>query len=320
MLAAWIVLGATVLSGCGQETGHSSGTPANHETPQRPLEPQLCAHVNIKKETAAPTCTLAGEEKTVCADCGQTVEETVLPATGHKQVSETTKQATCTQTGEERQVCELCAEVLGESVTVPSLGHEFREAGEEKATCETDGARHSKCARCGQVRTEVLPVLGHEFRAATCQQPQVCTVCGAQQGEPAAHAWAVKYSVGVPECEVCGTKYTFPLEITSNIPFTMSVGGKRVSVNHMEYEVQARQGSFSEGDGGTLAILVKGIASGACTITKQFKLYAPDGTEIPDNRETHNPTTPTCDGSFEEYFFYDLPECRGTYSFKVSAR
>lgn len=320
MLAAWIVLGATVLSGCGQETGHSSGTPANHETPQRPLEPQLCAHVNIKKETAAPTCTLAGEEKTVCADCGQTVEETVLPATGHKPVSKVVKQADCTRTGEERQVCELCAEVLGEPVTVPALGHEFRAAGEDKAACETDGARYSKCARCGQVRTEVLPALGHEFRAATCTQPGVCTVCGVQQGEPVPHAWTVKYAVGVPECEMCGTKYTFPIEIKSNIPCTLSPSGKRVSVTHMEYEVKARQGAFSEGDGGILTILIRGTASEACAITKQTKLYAPDGTEIPDSRENHYPTSTTCDGSFEEYFFYDLPECRGTYSFKVSAR
>ena len=317
---AVIALGATVLSACGQEAGHGTGTPGNFETPQRPLDIRTCDHAQSRKETAAPTCTQAGVEKTVCADCGQTVEETVVPATGHKQTSQVVKQADCTRMGEERQVCERCGEALSDGVVVPALGHEFRAAGEDKATCETGGARHSKCTRCGEVRTEVLPALGHSFLTATCRQPGVCTVCGAQQAEAAAHAWTVKYSVGVPECEVCGTKYTFPLEIVSNIPFSMSVGGKRVSVSHMEYEVKARQGAFSEGDGGTLSILIKGTASGACTITKQFKLYAPDGTQIPDKRETHNPTTPTCDGSFEEYFYYDLPECRGTYSFQVSAR
>lgn len=320
MMAMAVVLAATVLSGCGQETGQSAEATGSYETPARPLDTQPCVHAQSRKEAEAPTCTRAGHEKTVCADCGQTVEETVVPATGHKQDSQVVKQAACTGEGEERQVCEVCAEVLGQSVTVPALGHDFRAAGEDKATCETDGARYTKCARCGEVRTEVLPASGHEFRAATCQQPGECTVCGAQQGEAAAHAWTVKYAVGVPECEVCGTKYTFPMEIKSNIPCTLSAGGKRVSVTHMEYEVRARQGAFAEGDGGTLTILIKGIASGACAITKQTKLYAPDGTEIPDKRETHNPTTPTCDGSFEEYFYYDLPECRGTYTFKVSAR
>lgn len=309
-----VVVGATVLSACGQEMGD------NTQTPLPPVDPTPCAHTQSRTESEAPTCTQAGYEKTLCADCGHMVEETVLASLGHKPVSKVIEQADCTRTGEERQVCELCAEVLGEPVTVPALGHEFRAAGEDKATCETDGARYSKCARCGEVRTQVLPAPGHEFRAATCTQPGSCAVCGAQQGETAPHAWTVKYAVGVPECEVCGTKYTFPMEIKSNIPCTLSAGGKRVSVTHMEYEVKARQGAFSEGDGGTLTILIKGMASGACAITKQTRLYAPDGTEIPDKRETHHPTTPTCDGSFEEYFYYDLPECRGTYSFKVSAR
>lgn len=315
-----VIVGATVLFADGQETGHNAGMPGGYETPPVPLDTQPCAHTQSRKESAAPTCTQAGYEKTLCADCGQTVEETVLPPLEHKPVSEMTKQATCTRTGEERRVCELCAEVLGETVTVPALGHEFREAGEDKAACETDGARYSKCARCGEVRTQVLPAPGHDFQAATCKQPGVCTVCGVQQGEAAPHAWTVKYTVGVPECAVCGTKYTFPIEIKANIPCTLSPAGKRVSVTHMEYEVKARQGPFSEGDGGTLTILIKGTASGACAITKETKLYAPDGTEIPDNRKDHYPTSITCDGSFEEYFYYDLPECRGTYSFKVSAR
>ena len=90
-----------------------------------------CEHTNTTVEGAvAATCTTAGHTgATVCADCGETVNEgTAIDALGHQEVTDAGKVATCTESGlTEGKHCERCNEVLVAQTTIAALGHSYAE-------------------------------------------------------------------------------------------------------------------------------------------------------------------------------------------------
>ena len=54
-----------------------------------------CSHANTETSTTPATCTVAGSTNVICADCGETISTSTIPATGHNYVNNT-----CTICGE----------------------------------------------------------------------------------------------------------------------------------------------------------------------------------------------------------------------------
>ena len=52
----------------------------------------------------------------------------------------------------------------------------------------------------------------HAWEEATCQSPQVCTLCGERQGEPLEHTWMAADCRQAQTCSLCGEVQGEPLE------------------------------------------------------------------------------------------------------------
>ena len=65
------------------------------------------------------------------------------------------------------------------------------------ATCEAPAV----CTKCGQTEGEAL---GHEWKAATCEKTKTCAVCGKTEGEPLEHAWQGVTCEEPKTCTKCG--------------------------------------------------------------------------------------------------------------------
>ena len=160
-----------------------------------------CTHENTTTTTVPATCLEAGSTTVVCDDCGETVETTVIPATGHNHSAVVTA-PTCTTAGYTTYTCACGDTYIGDEVA--ALGHT---AGAE-ATCTTA----QTCTVCG---TELVAALGHTAGAeATCTTAQTCTVCGTELVAALGHTEEVVAGkdatcteAGLTEgknCSVCG--------------------------------------------------------------------------------------------------------------------
>jgi|GEM_PF-6140464 len=89
---------------------------------------------NVWHVTKNPTCIENGSEILICSDCGETIEERTIPATGHTYVCITTP-ATCETDGIETYTCH-CGDSY--TITIPTLGHDY------------DTTTH-QCTRCGEL-------------------------------------------------------------------------------------------------------------------------------------------------------------------------
>lgn len=123
----------------------------------------VCDHVwGAWTQTAAPTCTEAGEESRTCGICGKT-ETRAIAALGHNVPNPTTTPATCTEAGFEGGTCTRCGEQIG--TVIPALGHDWGEW-----TQINDTTLQRVCARCGatqerEISTDpTLTVIGKTVR------------------------------------------------------------------------------------------------------------------------------------------------------------
>ena len=122
-------------------------------------------------KTDPATCTEAGAEYDLCTVCGTKLNETVIPATGHKYDAVVTKDATCTETGVYTYTCSVCGDSYTEPI--PPTGHSLAHQS-EPPTCTEDGAEYDLCTVCGRYfNVKMFPAAGHRFVDG------VCTVCGA---------------------------------------------------------------------------------------------------------------------------------------------
>ena len=55
------------------------------------------------------------------------------------------------------------------------------------ANCVAEGVKERKCAECGEIESEVIASLGHNWENATCTLPQTCKSCGETVGEALGH-------------------------------------------------------------------------------------------------------------------------------------
>jgi len=237
-----------------------------------------------------------------------------------KTTTSTVKAATCTAQGHENRVCAACGEVAI-SGTIPPLGHDYQTTVVE-ATCERSGSRTTTCSRCGDTQTETIAAPGHDWSEASCGTAATCKTCGITSPTVTDHSWVVKYAMGKPECEYCGTKYTFDKLVikSNNLNVPILAGTKSITIMEMNYDVRSFEGPFNAQSTCRLDITVEGMASNACTLTRGSHLIAEDGTKITSIYDEHGTTNPVCDGTFTEMFSFDIPSCEGTYTVVFSAQ
>ena len=152
-----------------------------------------------------PTCTEPGKAPDrECSRCGDVVEGAVTPATGH---SWGTPRA-WTSGGAIHYIyeCSKCGAESEEIIYDEDHTHDFasmRYSDGTAPTCTSTGERkHYECS-CGywfEVKSDgapadnplnpvdfVIPVVEHEWIAATCTEPKTCENCGLTEGNPLGH-------------------------------------------------------------------------------------------------------------------------------------
>lgn len=137
----------------GAVTSTSSGD-TNSSKPAESSAPHV--HNYKETDTAGPYCAADGRSKFEC-ECGDsyTVE---LEATGHD-YAKTTVEAGCENGGYTRYTCASCGDSYDEDV-IQALGHKWGDWETVKeATTSSAGEKQSSCSRCGETRSESIPKL-----------------------------------------------------------------------------------------------------------------------------------------------------------------
>ena len=156
-----------------------------------------------------PGCTV--KECTVCGDRHITDMTATLP---HDYEAAVTP-AACETGGRTTHICHGCNSSFVTDYT-DALGHAWDDGTVvTDKTCDGSGVTEYRCTRCGYHRLEGDASTGHvPGAAATCTEPQICTVCGVVLKLPTGHKpgdWIIdkeptKDSEGEKhkECENCG--------------------------------------------------------------------------------------------------------------------
>lgn len=183
--------------------GHSGSTTqtfvADHPNSNyifRSLDP--CEHTSTHEViTVAPTCTTEGISTQVCDECGFTVSQTTVPATGHTWILESSEDKTEID-GHiyNYYYCENCDEV--NTVIEHTAFVEGYYTYKNTATCERPGIETKTCnvEGCGKVEINASPAGQHQLTDVTVTVEPTCTEPGERTGT----------------CTVCGK------EITETIP------------------------------------------------------------------------------------------------------
>ena len=153
-------------------------------------------HDLISHAGKAPTCTEIGwEAYETCSRCDYTTYAEIA-ATGHTPGAA----ATCTTA----QVCTVCGAELK-----AALGHDLTEHAGKAPTCTEIGwEAYKTCSRCDYTTYEEIAATGHTpGSAATCTEPQTCTVCGTELQAALGHTpGAAATCTTAQVCTVCGTE------------------------------------------------------------------------------------------------------------------
>lgn len=127
------------------------------------------------------TCEEAGSRTKTCSVCGDVVTE-AIPALGHDWEKEFTvdKAASCTEKGEKSIHCTRC-DVRDQVTEIPASEHKYGEWTVSEATCTEAGSRTKTCSVCGDVVTEAIPALGHDWKTNyTINKVATCTEDGSK--------------------------------------------------------------------------------------------------------------------------------------------
>lgn len=168
----------------------------------------------------AATCTTEGEKSIHCTTCSTRKEITVIPKLEHKYGDWKVTEATCTEAGSRTKTCSVCGDVVTEAI--PALGHDWEKefTVDKAASCTEKGEKSIHCTRC-DVRDQVteIPASEHKYgdwtvSEATCTEAgsrtKTCSVCGdvVTEAIPAlGHDWKTNYTINkVATCTEDGSK------------------------------------------------------------------------------------------------------------------
>ncbi len=168
---------------------------------------KINTHSEAIDAAVEPTCDNTGlTEGKHCSECGNViVEQTVIPATGHKYddrydadcnvcdfvrpadcrhnntVIIPGKSATCTGEGyTEGEKCANCEEVLIPQIQLDPLGHtEGKWIVDKESTCTEDGIKSQSCSVCSvTLNTEIIKAIGHSISDWIYEKQPTCTEDG----------------------------------------------------------------------------------------------------------------------------------------------
>lgn len=172
----------------------------------------VCDH-NYQETVVSPTCTRGGYTLHKCTKCGDSYQDNIVAALGHKPSAAWEANAT-----EHWHECENgCGERAG-------VGEHTFDTGvvEAEATCETNGRIVYTCTTCGFQRADVLPKKGHKLLSGwKSNQDSHWHECENDRNERvdyALHSWDAGFVERPATCENTGV-----------IVYTCTVCGKSVS-------------------------------------------------------------------------------------------
>ena len=181
-----------------------------------------CKHPNTTPiEGTSATCTTTGlTAGEVCTDCGEILNQTVIPANGHTEVIDEAVAPTCTAPGLTiGKHCSVCNEVLVAQQTVSANGHSYNPTV-TAPDCVNGGYTTYTCSVCGDEYTDnEVAALGHNYGAEvtspTCTTAgyttYTCSTCGYINVSDKVEAFGHNYDtvVTAPTCSKGGyTTYT----------------------------------------------------------------------------------------------------------------
>lgn len=118
-----------------------------------------CEHINTSVVTNAATCTEEGYSYKQCNDCGEKIDNKIIPANGHvasdKEI--VIEQPTCSKTGRAYVECSVCKEMIGDFISVPTIAHTpGNEVVEnEKQHTAAQGASYENVVYCTECKYEI---------------------------------------------------------------------------------------------------------------------------------------------------------------------
>ena len=145
--------------------------------------------------------------KTDSNEAGETsdpITATTKKVCAHANVSTTETKATCTENGLITKKCNDCGQIIY-TESVAAKGHDWA-WNEVPATCTEAGKKEHYCKNCGAYdQREIIPAKGHTpGAAATCTEPQKCTVCNAVIAAAKGHTPGEPATCTTPQkCLVC---------------------------------------------------------------------------------------------------------------------
>ena len=151
-----------------------------------------------------PTCREVGYTEHTCEVCGDTyiTDMTALISHAYERI---TKAPTCTEQGYTTSTCTMCGASYVSDYTEPT-GHSWDEGTEVTSpTCTGEGVieYHCKNEGCNEKMIKAEFATGHTpGAAATCTQPQICTVCETVLALPTGHHYETE--VIAPTCAAMG--------------------------------------------------------------------------------------------------------------------
>lgn len=165
-----------------------------------------------------PTCRMTGYTEHICEVCGDNYITDITPIISHA-YEHITKEPTCTEKGYTTHTCTMCDYHYVSDYTEPT-GHKWGEGHTvTNSTCDAEGVIEYHCLNdgCTEKMIKATNANGHTSgAAATCTEPQRCTVCDTVLELPTGHHYDSEViaptctSMGytVYTCRDCGDTYT----------------------------------------------------------------------------------------------------------------
>ena len=175
----------------------------------------ICRNCGTVKETVTPkgehswttynvsaTCTMPGYTVKECSKCGERQITNLTAVLGHNYKAYVTP-ATCVTGGKTVYACDRCGDAYVGGYS-DAKGHRFDNGTVKvKPSCTGEGLKEYNCLDCGYKYSETLPAAEHKHgAAATCTEPELCTVCGAVLEN--AHGHSFQEAATEPTCEKMG--------------------------------------------------------------------------------------------------------------------
>ncbi len=126
------------------------------------------------------TCKTCGVATRSCTSCGYN-EIDLIDAISHTEKTVNDVKATCTSDGYTGDViCEACGETLSVGETIKSAGHDYSNwTTTKELSCTSDGEKKKTCSVCGDIVTETITALGHDYsKDWTIDVETTCTKTG----------------------------------------------------------------------------------------------------------------------------------------------